>query len=200
MGLLKLLKRGAGLVLVFAVVACSGVPVSQDYALDYDFSAVTSYAWVKPDGPGSNSDPLYDSLMHERYRQAIEAQMALRGLAPAPAEKAAVLLSYHVGSVDKTRIESVGSWYSHFGYYPCYHCYHRPGFGYAHFHDDDIWVREYTEDRVVIDIVDADKRRLIWRGSAKRIQPTLSDPAARRAYIDETVANILSQFPPAPEQ
>ncbi|WP_372860594.1 DUF4136 domain-containing protein [Spongiibacter sp.] len=173
--------------------ACNGIPVSHDYALDYDFSSVTSYAWLPAPAV---VDPAYDALMHQRYREAIEAQLQGRGLRKVDAAQAAVLLSYHVGAVDKARIESVGGWYSHFGYYPCYHCEFRPGFGHMHFHDSDLWIREYTEDRVLIDMVEPGSRRLLWRGSARRVQPALADPVARRAYIEETVGSILQQFPP----
>ena len=192
------IKRCGIAVIAAVVAACTAVPVSQDYALDYDFANVASYAWLTPDN--EQREPAYDALMHERYRDAIEAQMALRGVKKVAVDSASVLVSYHVGTVEKTRVESVGNWYSHFGYYPCYHCYHRPGFGYAHFYDDDIWVREYTQDNVVIDIIEPENRRLVWRGSASRVKPTLKDPLERRAYIDETVATILAQFPPVGAQ
>ncbi len=188
-------RIGELLVGVFLLLAgCGGLPVSQDYALDYDFSAVDSYAWLE--SGAAQPDPAYDALMHQRYRDAIEQQLVTRGLRKVAADRAAVLVSYHVGAVEKTRIESVGAWYSHFGYYPCYHCHFRPGFGHMHYHDSDLWLREYTEDRVVIDLVEPRSRRLLWRGSVRRSQPALRNPAERRSYIEETVGGILQQFPP----
>ena len=69
------IKRCGIAVIAAVVAACTAVPVSQDYALDYDFANVASYAWLTPDN--EQREPAYDALMHERYRDAIEAQMAL---------------------------------------------------------------------------------------------------------------------------
>ena len=178
--------------------ACSGLPVSQDYDTSYDFSTVNSFAWLPPRVPreSMSSEP-FDELTHRRFMAAIADNLSQRGVAQADPDNASVLISYHLSSEDKIKVDSFGSWYSQFGYYPCYHCGFYPGFAYHHFHDNDLWVREYTEDQVIIDMVDPQTKRLIWRGSVERSQPSMATPQERDAYVSETVNAILAKFPPA---
>ena len=181
------------------LAACADLPVSSDYALDYDFSRIGSYGWLPNSqaDDGAATDMHNTELMHLRYIEAINNQLRLKGLEQRGVEKQPdVLVTYHLGSKDKTVVDSFGSWYSHFGYYPCYHCDYRPGFSHMHFHESDIWVREFTEDSIVIDIIDARSRKMLWRGSVQRVQPVLQTPVERGAYVNETVAAILATFPP----
>ncbi|WP_286845419.1 DUF4136 domain-containing protein [Spongiibacter sp. UBA6593] len=177
--------------------ACAGLSVSQDYDTSYDFGAVTSFAWLPPKTPREElSSKPFDELTHRRFVEAIAQNLGQRGLQQVEPENASVLISYHLSSEDKIKVDSFGSWYSHFGYYPCYHCGFYPGFNYHHFHDNDLWVREYTEDEVIIDMVDPVSKRLIWRGSVARNQPTMATPMERDLYVTETVNAILAKFPP----
>ncbi|AKH69756.1 protein of unknown function (DUF4136) [Spongiibacter sp. IMCC21906] len=186
------------------LAACSGLPVSTDYAPGYDFSGLNSYAWLppkednklKPDDPEANND-----LVRQRIQGAVDSQLAARGFKKvADPQKASMLVTYHNGLEDKIAVDNVGAWNNHFGYYPCYHCFRRPGFGYYgdpyFFHQNQTWVRNYTENRLIIDIIDPESRSLIWRGIAKRSQPRLSTPEERRLYVLETVSAILAEFPP----
>lgn len=187
-----------GLLVAVVLVGCTDLPVSSDYAVDYNFSAISSYGWLPQAETNSAAADMHNTeLMRVRYVDAINSQMRLKGFELKDvANKPDVLIAYHLGSQDKTVIDSFGSWYTHFGYYPCYHCDYRPGFDHMHFHESDIWVREFTEDSVVIDIIDAATRKMLWRGSVQRVQPVLQTPEERTAYVNETVAAILATFPP----
>lgn len=188
------------LIVVSAVlVGCAGVPVDTDYNTDYDYAAVGSYAWLPRPEPGDDvkSAELYNDLSHQRVKAAVDQQFRARGYELVESVgDASVLVTYHLGLEDKTRIDNFGSWYTHFGYYPCYHCVGRPGFGTPYFHDDDLWVRQYQENTLIIDLVDPKTKQLLWRGSSKRNQPRLETPEERRLFVLETVAAILEQFPP----
>lgn len=192
------------MVLLAAVLtACAGVPVSTDYAPSYDFSSLSSYAWLRDPKPAKSAevDPEADSdLVRQRIEDAVDAQLQARGYQRVEdVSKASMLVTYHNGLEDKVAVDNFGAWHTHFGYYPCYHCFYRPGFGPYHdpyFFGHDTWVRNYTENRLIVDIVEPESRSLIWRGIAKRTQPRLSTPEERRLYVVETVAAILAKFPP----
>lgn len=189
------MKRFRGwliLVLAAALGACTGVPVSTDYNTGYAFSAASSYAWL--DRESIASDPMVNNdLVEARVRRAVDDQLRARGLSEArSADQADLLVTYYVGQEDKL---DVRTFRSHFGYYPCWHCYGAyggPGWGY----DNDVWVSEYTEGTLVIDIIDAESRKLVWHGVSERRLPGFSTPQQRDAYIRETVTAILGQFPP----
>lgn len=193
-----------GLVVAALLTACGGVPVSTDYAPGVDFSSLNTYAWlpeVEGDNPENPSDPEADNdLVRQRIVDAVDGQMRARGFTQvADLEQASMLITYHNGLEDKISVDNLGGWHSRFGYYPCYHCFHRPGYGFygdPYFFHDDTWVRNYTENRLIIDIVDPQSRSLMWRGIAKRSLPRLSTPEERRLYVVETVSAILAEFPP----
>lgn len=185
-------------VVVALLTACAGVPVSTDYSQDFNFSNVSSYAWLLP--VKNKNAEVDNDLVRQRIVDAVDAQFTAKGLSQvADASKASVLVSYQLGQEDKITIDNFGSWYTHFGYYPCYHCGYRPGYGYfgrSHFYDDDIWVRNYKESTLMIDVIDPKTKKLLWRGMTKRVIPTLKTPEERRLYVLETVSAILAKFPP----
>ena len=185
-------------VVVTLLTACAGVPVSTDYSQEFDFRNVSTYAWLLP---ANHANPEIDNdLVRQRVVDAVDAQLTAKGLRQvADPSAASVLVSYQLGQEDKIAIDNFGSWHTRFGYYPCYHCGYRPGFGYfgsSHFYDDDIWVRNYKESTLMIDIIDSESKRLLWRGMTKRRIPTLETPEERRLYVLETVSAILAKFPP----
>ena len=57
---------------------------------------------------------------------------------------------------------------------------------------------EYQEGTLMIDIINAAKNELVWRGSATDIvDPDLS-PEKKTQKINNAVARILEKFPPMP--
>jgi len=203
-----MIKKALVVVLVALVSACAGIPVSSDYAAGYDFAGVSTFAWLPRTeaADGGNNADLDNDLVRQRVTDAVDAQLAAKGLSRAlDGVPASVLVTYHLGKEEKVNFNSFGSWYTHFAYYPCYYCDYRPGygrgyFGHGHFYDDDVWVRSYEESSLMIDIIDAKSKKLVWRGTSKRVMPNMDTPEERRRYIQDTVAAVLAKFPPGAEQ
>jgi hypothetical protein len=141
---------------------------------------------ARPQKPAA--DPLIDNdLVARRVHRAVAEQLEGKGLREAASEaQADLLVTYHVGEEEKL---DISSFHSNFGYYPCWHCF-GPGF------DSDVWVTQYTQGKLVIDLIDAKNKQLVWRGIAARRLPTFKSPAERDQYIRETVVAIFKDFPP----
>ncbi|HSB98064.1 MAG TPA: DUF4136 domain-containing protein [Spongiibacteraceae bacterium] len=164
--------------------ACGAIPVSTDYDPAWQMPADASYAWIKR--PSAHVDPMIDNdLVAGRVHRAVDDQLAAKGLHAAADDQAAVLITYHIGEEEKL---DISSFHSNFGYYPCWRCY-GPGF------DSDVWVNQYTEGKLIIDMVDAKTKQLVWRGIAARRVPTFKTPGERDTYIRETVDAIFKKFP-----
>lgn len=59
----------------------------------------------------------------------------------------------------------------------------------------DMQVREYTQGSVIVDVIDAKTKELLWRGQGTA---TVSkDPATYAKELDQTVGAILKKFPHA---
>jgi hypothetical protein len=133
--------------------ACGGIPVSTDYDPDWQLQQPATYAWM--DRPQKAVvDPLIDNdLVERRVHRAVAEQLEGKGLREGTAANATVLVTYHVGEEEKL---DISSFHSNFGYYPCWRCY-GPGF------DSDVWVSQYTQGKLVIDLIDAKTKQLVWR-------------------------------------
>jgi hypothetical protein len=57
-------------------------------------------------------------------------------------------------------------------------------------------VNQYDEGTLVIDIVDAEAGKLVWRGSGSRRISTSPTPQKTTRRINEAVEAILARFPP----
>jgi hypothetical protein len=175
---------------LFVVAACSSNPVATDYNPQYDFAAIRTYGWLAT--TGKSEDPMvYNDLVDERIRRAVDDQLALRGWKKVEKGNADVLITYHLGMKDKIRVDS---FYRDFGYYPCYYC--RPyGYygGYGPY--SDVSVRQYTEGTLAIDLIDSRNMNMVWRGSLSKVVRTLNSPAERDAAAGEVVQQILGNLP-----
>lgn len=177
--------RVCGVVLAAVVLnACAGIPVSTDYDPGWQMPANPTYAWMVR--PKHLVDPMVDNdLVSARVHRAVDEQLAGMGFTLADEAAATVLVTYHIGEEEKL---DINTFHSSFGYYPCWHCW-GPGF------DNDIWVTQYTQGKLIIDMVDAKTKRLVWRGVASRRVPSLDTPQQRDKYIQESVAAIFKKFP-----
>lgn len=165
--------------------ACAGIPVSTDYDPNWQAPATPVYAWMPH--PMNRVDPMVDNdLVAARVYRAVDEQLAARGFNLAKSENDVnLLVTYHIGEEEKL---DVNTFHSHFGYYPCWHCW-GPGF------DSEVWVSQYTQGKLIIDMVDAKTKQLVWRGIAARRVPSFDSPQQRDQFIRESVAAIFKKFP-----
>ncbi len=93
------------------------------------------------------------------------------------------LVAYHTGIYDKVNIQDWGYAYARSANY----------WGGR----DDIELRFYKEGTLVIDFVDAQTKKLIWRGAVKRyLEPGKVDASKVKDRIEQAVGKILAKFPP----
>lgn len=183
--MMKTLRYLALVSLAVVLNACAGIPVSTDYDPNWQVPATPAYAWLPH--PLSKADPMVDNdLVAARVHRAVDEQLAAKGFSVAASEaEVNVLVTYHIGEEEKL---DINTFHSSYGYYPCWHCW-GPGF------DSDIWVSQYTQGKLIVDLVDAKTKQLVWRGIASRRVPSFDSPQERDQYIRETVAAIFKKFP-----
>jgi hypothetical protein len=57
-------------------------------------------------------------------------------------------------------------------------------------------IMKYDAGTLVIDIIDASTRQLVWRGWAEhRLEDMLDDPAAVRRRVQNAVSDLFEEFP-----
>ncbi|MCQ8888569.1 DUF4136 domain-containing protein [Pseudoalteromonas carrageenovora] len=167
------------------LTACTQTP-DWDYDKSANFSNFKTFAWVENASlTKDTTNYQINGLMEKRVRTAVNKELSQTlGMSLVDAAQADVLVNYHA-SVDKElEVDTFNVGYgARWGYW---------GTGFQR----DTTAREYEVGTLVIDIIDRESNQLIWRGAKEGRLKKKQSPEQREASIKETVANILSNFPP----
>lgn len=163
---------------------------SSDYDPKIDFGQIKTYAWVakKIDKPSYH----LNDLMDERVRTSIDQQLQVKGLSKTTTNEADVLVNYLTKIDKKVNIDTFNS---SFGYTPFY----GPGWSRGGSIQTHTTVNEYEVGTLILDIVDRQSGRLIWRGSVADTLREKNTPEERMNSINAAVIEMLKQYPPNPE-
>jgi hypothetical protein len=142
--------------------------------------------------PRAGAGPQFNLLLDQRVREAIASELVKQGLRP-EVENPDLIVAYDL-AVDSSQAPQDYTFPAGFGYGYSY------WFGYR-FRYTTTGLADYQPIQalplgtLVIDIIDPDTNRLLWRGySEAGINPTSQD----MERINLAVADIMSQFPPNP--
>jgi len=151
--------------------------VTYDYDQSANFSRFHTYAWLK-------GTPVSDELNHKRIVQAIETQLAAKGLSRSESgANADVFVAYHA-AFDKSLQISASS--SGFGAYRFGAM--RTGTARA----DEILV-----GTLVVDIVDAKSETIVWRGTASKDINVKANAEKRDKSINKAAEKLFKNYPPS---
>jgi hypothetical protein len=173
------MKSTIRIAIIAAVVLAPALLLAQKTSFDYDktanFAAFKTYALKDGTKVG---DPLIDG----RIVAAIESELAAKGLTKA-ADKPDVTVVYHVAFDKKQDITA----------------YNTGGMGYrwgGGWGTTDVRVNEILVGTLVIDVVDANKSELAWRGVGVKEVDVQAKAEKRDKNINNAVAKIFKNFPP----
>jgi len=176
--------------LVLALVAVVVAPalllaqkVSYDYNKSANFAAYKTYQ--QKDGT-KVGQPLID----DRIVAAIDTELAAKGLSKATADPDVVVV-YHVAFDKEKDISTFSSGYGG-GYGPYGYGW---GGGWAG-GTTTTQVRDITIGTLVIDMADAKKKEIAWRGMGVKEVNTQAKPEKRDKSISEAVKKIFKNYPP----
>ena len=175
-----------GLVLLLGPTGCalsSRVGVTNDFDHAVNFRAYKTWAWYPQQPKDAEGGPAkgYESFLDKRMRASVAAELAAKGLTEVSANPD-IYVAYSARVEDKQQVSPGYGGMSPYGYgYGGYY-----GRGYAP-------VPQYKAGTVVIDIVDAHRKELAWRGTG---QAQVSQNTIDEAETHRIVNGILSTYPP----
>jgi len=179
---MKALLRTAAIVLL-APALMLAQKTSFDFDKTEDFSKIKSY--TLKDGTKVN-----DVLVHNRIVAAIESELAAKGLSRNNTTPDAVVV-YHIAFDKKQDITTFSSGYGGYGPY---------GYGWGGgWGTTDVRVNEILVGTLVIDVADATKKAVVWRGMGVKEVDVQAKAEKRDKNITEAVQKILKNFPPKPK-
>jgi Domain of unknown function (DUF4136) len=158
----------------------SGAALAQDVKYNFmpgtDFSKYHTYKWVTE----NNGHP--DQIVDQQIKQAIDQQLAAKGLTKTDGGDADLFVGYQV-SVDNEK-----QWNAYGGGMGW-----RMGGGMATATSSTIQV-----GTLVLDIYDPAAKALVWRGQATKTLNPSKDPQKNQDRINKAMAKLLKNFPPPP--
>ena len=158
--------------------------VSQDYEIGADFSKYRTFDWVSPRQQQTGDIRVDNPLLDARIRSAVEQVLISKGYRKKTDGRPDMRVAYHLTIRSKIEGDSYRTGIG-YGYYPYW-----GGTGF------ETTVRQYDEGMLVIDIGDAAENRLIWRGTGTRRVTEKAGPEKTTRIVNQTVTEILNQFPP----
>jgi len=177
------LHRTLGLTL--ALAALPAIAAAQKTTYDYDktatFTQFKTYSWKE-------GTPTKNELLDKRLVAAIDAQMAAKGFVrndTAPD----VFVVFHIAFDEQKDISSysTGPMYGGYGY--------GWGGGWGST-TTDVRVREILVGTLAIDLIDANKKAVAWRGLGTKEIDTNAKPEKRDQNINKAVEKIFKNYPP----
>jgi hypothetical protein len=175
---------------LIVAVGCAGQHVTTDYSPTASFSQFRTFALV------SQPDSASHQLLDDRVGQAVQTQLAAKGLTATDRGHADLFVGY--GVVDHTRKEvyTTGTgwgWGGGWGWRS-----HRWGVAWPV--DLQRSVETYTDGSVVVNLVDAKTKRVVWQGEvADALSLPAGNPGQATQRIDQAVTKMFAKYPPQPK-
>ena len=175
----------AGLAVALASGCSSSSKLRSDYDPQADFGSYQTYNYIDSAGPESNQ---YESLFSQYMKTAIDIEMQKRGYTKSADPD--LLVNFNARLQDKMDVRTTPA--PSYGYYGYRGGYYGGwgGYGYA----TETHVSEYTEGTFNIDLVDANKKQLVWEcvGIGRVSDKDLENLEAR---VMEGVPRFFDNYP-----
>jgi hypothetical protein len=164
------------MVLILAPVLVLAQKTSSDFDKTANFASYHTYAM-------KDGTPATDPLMDQRIVSALKTQLAAKGFTPSPTPD--VFVTYHVSVEKQKDISAYSMGGGPYGW----------GWG-GGWGQTDVRVNEIPIGTLVIDMVDAKKNQMVWRGmGTKEIDPQ-AKAEKRDKNVNEAVEKMLKHYPP----
>lgn len=163
-----------------------------------DFSRYRTYDWGPADAlPTGDARLDKSSFFRDHMQGEVEKQLAARGFQGPTSRRPDLLVHYHASINQRLDVNAADRSYG-------YDYDDRYGSGSGHRYDscygyDDCrgGVITYEQGTLVVDIVDARTKKVIWRGWAQdSLEGVIDNPDRMGKKIHEAVARMMEQFPP----
>jgi hypothetical protein len=174
-------RLSAALFAASLTTACATMGTGSYAQPGVDLNAYRTYDWAAADALPTG-DPRLDrnAIFIDQFEGAVEKGLALRGLQRVSAEETPdLLVHYHATVTQRVFVNE-----------------DPPRVDACRFDDCRPRVEAYEAGTLVIDIVDARTKRLVWRGWAEDdLAGALANQERFEQFIDDAVAGMLQRLP-----
>jgi len=164
--------------------------VRYNFAQDVNFSQFKTYKWVSI----KNADQV-DAITAKQLTDAIDAELAKKGLTKTEADTADLYLGYQtaIGTEKELNAYSTG-----WGYGPGWGGgWYGGGMGMG---STTVATSTIYTGQLDLDMYDSAKKELVWRGVASKTLDPKAKPDKRLKNIQKSIAKLLKNYPPPAKQ
>jgi hypothetical protein len=174
---------------VFVAACSSGPTIRADGDPSVDFTQYKTFGFFDQ---LSTDKSKYATMLTGRLKDATRAELGKRGIQEAPQPQ--LLVNFSTNVENRTEVQSTGTSAS-YGFYG----YRAGMYGAWGGYPQDVYTTHYQQGTLAIDLVDSQKKQLVWQGvaQARLTQKMLDNPGAA---IGSVVTDIFEKYPvKAPE-
>lgn len=158
---------------------CSTLEVSTDYDKSADFTKYRTYTWGK-------GEEIKNTIVKKRIEASIDAQLASKGLKKTESSPdLAVFVHPRLSKETQINTYSTG-WGYGYGWY---------GYG-GGMGTTTSTVSEIPVGTIIVDLVDVQKKDLVWRGIAKSQLDSEASAEQRQERLDDAMKQLFASYPP----
>lgn len=170
-----------------AVSAAVAQDVRYNFDKDTDFSKFKTYKWV----PMKNA-PKVDELLDKQIKEAINTELAKKGLTETDADTADLYLAYQAGVGTEKQFTSYDTGW---GYGPGWYRggWYTGGGGMTTGQTSTIYVGQ-----LALDMDDSKNHDLVWRGIVSKTIDPKAKPEKQQKNLTKAIAKLLKNYPPPP--
>ncbi len=172
-------------VILMTAGAALGQDVRYNFDKNADFTKFKTYKWVAI----KDANPV-DDLTDKQIKEAIDAQLATKGLSKVDSDNADLLIGYQAGIGTEKQFTSYNT---DWGYGPGWNRggWYGPSGGMTTGQTSTIYTGQ-----LALDMYDAANKDLAWRGVASKTLDPKAKPEKRQKNLNKAVAKLLKNYPP----
>jgi len=164
-------KLVMAVVLALVCAACSPIYTSFDYDQQVRFENYRTFGWFpRSDSVSTDLSPLEE----RRLLNVIEDELKEKGMTYSE-DSPDLLVTYHTFTKDVTEIQSTGDGYTAVS---------------------NTRAQTYTDGTFMLDLIDANTEKLVWRGIAEGTGDENPSPQQVSENIEKAVKKLLGEYPP----
>jgi hypothetical protein len=168
-----------------------GAAVAQDVRYNFDkktdFSKFKTYKWVEIKDASK-----FNSMVDQQIKQAIDAQLATKGLTKSDGDTADVLIGYQ-GAVGQEK--EFSSYNSSWGYGPGWGgggwYGGGPSTGFTTGQTSTIYIGQ-----IAVDMYDPANKDLVWRGTVSKTLDQKAKPEKQEKNLNKAMTKLFKKYPP----
>ncbi len=166
---------------ILVLGACSTTYTPEtDQSSDYNFSTAKTFNVV---GDDKLKNPMISDINRSRIDSALITSLTKQGKTAVNKNSADVLISYFIVTKDKVKVTS--SYSGRYGRYGVH--------GYGGLSGID--ARDYVEGTLIIDVIDNESQKTIWRSTLTKSLKSYGNAAERELAINNAVSSMMESFP-----